>query len=58
MYYDVDYTLLIDKQEKEKKEQAKPSVERKNTSQEKKYNDFVKQLYSKSKKKIKNISII
>lgn len=53
MYYDVDYTLLIDKQEKEKKQQAKPSVERKNTSQEKKYNDFVKQLYSKSKKKNK-----
>ncbi len=53
MYYDIDYTLLIGKQEKEKKQLAKPSVERKNTSQEKKYNEFVKQLYSKSKKKNK-----
>ena len=53
MYYDVDYTLLIGKEKEEKKEQAKPSVERKKTSQEKKYNEFVKQLYSKSKKKNK-----
>ena len=51
MYQEIDNTLLIQNYKKQKKQASKPSVERKNTSQEKKYNDFVKQLYSKSKKK-------
>ena len=48
MYYDIDYSLLINQEKEEKKQQAsKTSVERKNTPQEKKYNEFVKKLYRK-----------
>jgi|TARA_R100000951_G_C2554076_1_gene153418 hypothetical protein len=53
MYYDIDYSLLIHQEKEEKKQASKPTVERKNTPQEKKYNEFVKKLYSKSKSKKK-----
>lgn len=53
MYYDIDYSLLIHEEKEQKKQASKPTVERKNTPQEKKYNEFVKKLYSKSKSKKK-----
>jgi len=47
--------IIDEKQEERKKERSKPSVERKGYSSEKKYNEFVTQLYKnkmyKSKKK-------
>ena len=47
--------IIDEKQEERKKERSKPSVERKGFSSEKKYNEFVKDLYKskmyRSKKK-------
>ena len=51
-YYD-EYSVLNEIIQ-ERKEKSKPSVERLNTPQEKKYNEFVKQIYNSSKKVKKN----
>lgn len=42
--------LVDEEEEQRKKERSKPSVERKNTSNEKKYNEFVSRLRYKKKK--------
>jgi len=53
MYNSKSLISLVDTiEEEKKKERAKPSVERKGYSSEKKYNEYVKQLYkSKQYKK-------
>ena len=43
------YDLIDPEEEQIKKERNKPSVERKNTPNEKKYNEFVKKLYKQKK---------
>ena len=43
------YDLIDPEEEQIKKERNKPSVERKKTPNEKKYNDFVKKLYKQKK---------
>mgnify|MGYP003647629225 CR=1 FL=1 len=47
-------------EEEKKKERMKPSVERKNTPNEKKYNEFVKKLYKQKKfnKWVKSVNFI
>ena len=46
MYNSKSLMSLVDTfEEEKKKERAKPSVERKGYSSEKKYNEYVKQLY-------------
>ncbi len=43
------YDLIDPEEEQVKKERNKPSVERKKTPNEKKYNEFVKKLYKQKK---------
>tara|TARA_R110002020_G_scaffold143254_2_gene315477 strand:- start:1175 stop:1357 length:183 start_codon:yes stop_codon:yes gene_type:complete len=47
-------TLLDTIEEEKKKERSRPSVERKGLLSEKKYNEYVKDLYKSKKYKTKN----
>ena len=44
-------SIVDEVEEQEKKEKIKPTVERRKTKQEEKYNDFVKKLLKKQNKK-------
>jgi hypothetical protein len=55
MYNSKSLISLVDTiEEEKKKERAKPSVERKGYSSEKKYNEYVKQLYKSKQYKMNN----
>jgi len=55
MYNSKSLISLVDTiEEEKKKERSKPSVERKNYPSEKKYNEYVKDLYKSKKYKLNN----